>query len=89
MISTATPLRKPVITELETKRTRKPSLNRPASSWIRPTSSTMATSACAFWSEATFASPAPAATDSALVVETFMKTELVKSAPMGTAIIRV
>jgi hypothetical protein len=34
-------------------------------------------------------SPAPAATDSAPVVDTFMKTELVKMAPMGTATISV
>ena len=35
------------------------------------------------------ASTAPAATDSAPVVDTFMKTELVKMAPIGTATINV
>ncbi|MEI2691484.1 MAG: hypothetical protein V9H69_17995 [Anaerolineae bacterium] len=64
-------------------------MNRPARSWISPTISASAISACAFWSAAISASPAPTATDSALVVETFMKTELVTSAPTGTASISV
>ncbi len=34
-------------------------------------------------------STTPAATDSAAVVDTFMKTELVKMAPTGTATINV
>ena len=89
MISTATPFRKPVITALETKRIRKPSRNRPASSWITPTSSTSTTSACTFWPAGTSVSTTPAATDSAAVLDTFMKTELVKMAPTGTAIISV
>ena len=89
MISTATPLRKPVITASETKRIRKPNRNKPASSWITPTSSTNTASASNFWLAGMPASPAPAATDSALVVDTFMKTELVKMAPMGTATINV
>ncbi len=89
MISTATPLRKPVITALETKRSRKPRRNRPASNWITPTSSTNTASASNRWLAGMPASPAPAATDSAPVVDTFMKTELVKMAPIGTATINV
>ena len=89
MISTATPLRKPVITALETKRITKPSRSTPASNWIRPTSSTSTTSACSFCSAGKSTSTTPAATESAAVLDTFMKTELLKMAPTGTAIISV
>ncbi len=89
MISTATPLRKPVITALETKRIRKPSRNRPTSNWITPTSSTSTTSASALWPAGNSSSTTPAATASAPVVDTFMKTELEKMAPTGTATINV
>ena len=89
MINTATPFRKPVITALETKRTRKPSLNRPASNWITPTSSTSTTSASTLRSAGNSSSTTPAATDSAAVLDTFMNTELLKMAPTGTATISV
>ena len=89
MINTATPLRKPVITALETKRTMNPSRNSPASSCITPTISTSAASAAALCASGTSTNPAPAATESALVGETFMNTELVNRAPMGTATISV
>ena len=88
-MSTATPLRKPVITALETKRIRKPRRNRPASNWITPTSSTSTTNASARWPAGNSSSTAPAATASAPVVDTFMKTELLKMAPTGTATISV
>ena len=83
------PLRKPVITALETKRVRNPSRNMPARSCMMPTSNTSTTSASPFPASGIFSSPAPAATDKAPVVETFMKTELVKMAPTGTATIKV
>ena len=89
MISTATPLRKPVITALDTKRTRNPSRKTPASNWITPTSSTSMTSACGLCSAGRSTSTTPAATASAPVVDTFMNTELEKMAPIGTATIRV
>ncbi len=88
-MSTATPLRKPVITEWETKRIRKPSRNRPARNWITPTSSTSTTNASARCPAGNSIITAPAATASAPVVDTFMKTELLKMAPMGTATIKV
>ena len=72
MISTATPLRKPIMTALETYRITKPSRNRPASNCSTPTSSTSTASAATLSLDGTSASPAPAATDRALVVDTFM-----------------
>ena len=66
-----------------------PSRNKPASNWIAPTSSTSTTSASARWPAGNSSSTTPAATDSAPVVDTFMKTELEKRAPTGTATINV
>ncbi len=89
MMRTATPFRKPVITESETKRSTEPSRNNPASSWITPTSRTSAASAAIRWSAAKSTSSAPAARDSAAVVDTFMKTEPVNRAAAGTATMSV
>ena len=89
MMSTATPLRNPVITASETKRRMKPRRASPASSWKIPASATSVASATTRCSGENAASSSPAMIDSAPVVDTFMNTELVNTAATGTAIISV
>ena len=88
-ISSAMPETKPVITEWATKRIRVPIFSSPNASWNTPMSTARVTRAASFCSAGTYARASPAATDSAPVVDTFMKTELVKRAPTGVATISV
>ena len=83
-----TPVRKPITTELATKRSRRPIFSSPASTIIRPVSTArvaMAT-ACASPVKPASASAEPAVIARALVAATFMKAELPKSAPSGVPI---
>lgn len=85
MIRMATPLMKPVITDLGTNRSREPNLNRPRTSMMAPVSIDSMKSAPPAFSPPCTCGTLATRRDMALVVCTLMKTELAKSAPTGVA----
>src|SRR6478609_7244069 len=68
MMFTATPVRKPSITEWDTNRVYRPRRRIPATTKNPPASSVSRVSAPARWASSTTATPDPAASDAALVV---------------------
>jgi len=81
--SKATPLRKPRITALDTKRSRRPPLSNPNSTMKPPTKSDMSATATSRWSAGTSASPLPTVTAMAAVTATVIYRELVVRAAAG------
>ena len=80
------PVRKPVITELETKRVMKPSLSRPKTSWNSPTRMASTTNACTWRSAGSVPTAFAAPSAPALVLSTFMTAEAVNTAATGVPI---
>ncbi len=80
------PVRKPVITALDTYRVRKPSFSRPQATWNTPIRMVSVTTAGSFCSVGMPARASNVASDIALVVLTSMNTEPVVIAATGVPI---